>query len=94
MGYFSNGTEGAFFEEEWCDTCQHGQDLHSDSPSGGCPVWDAHLFFAYEECGKKSNAEQILTLLIPRNADGLGNQCRMHLPLVGAVSKRQGKLFP
>ena len=32
MGYFSNGTEGMMYEEEYCDKCWHGGD-------NACAVW-------------------------------------------------------
>lgn len=69
MGYFSNGTEGMLYEEEWCDRCTHQE---------GCAVWMAHLIHNYDECNKK---DSILHMLIPRKKDGLGNeQCRMFHP--------------
>lgn len=67
MGYFSNGTEGELYQEDYCDRCIHGQD--------GCAVWFAHEMYNYDECNNKNS---ILHLLIPRSEDGLGNeQCRM-----------------
>ena len=90
MGYFSNGTEGDYYEAEYCATCQHQK-----PDDGGCMVWLAHLMHNYECLGKGDAGEQILDLLIPRAKDGLSNdKCRMHLPVVGAVSALQGKLFP
>lgn len=70
MGYFSNGTEGAMYEERYCSRCVHS-DIRDDKEIGAadnpaCPVWFAHLLFAYEETGSESNAEMILDLLIPR----------------------------
>lgn len=81
MAYFSNGTEGEMYAEEYCDRCIHGP-LHSDDT---CAVWDAHLFHNYEECNKK---DSILHELIPRSKDGLGNeQCRMFIPAVEAAAR-------
>ena len=89
MGYFANGTEGLQYQEEHCSRCVHSQQS-AEYPS--CPVWDAHVLFAYEECDSKSNAEQILELLIP-NA-GTGNaQCALYHERPGAVDKRQLPLF-
>lgn len=66
MGYFSNGTEGMAYEEEWCARC-----VHQD----GCEVWLVHILFNYDEC---NNPKSILHRLIPLSDDGLGNkQCRM-----------------
>lgn len=74
MGYFSNGSEGEGYEQQYCSRC-----LHND-PANGCPVWDAHLLHAYGENGKNSAGEQILDMLIPRAKDGLGNKrCVMFL---------------
>ena len=66
MAYFSNGTEGALYQEEYCDRCIHRDD---------CAVWDAHLAFNYREC---NNKDSILHFLIPRTESGLSNgECRM-----------------
>ena len=68
MGYFSNGSEGMLYEEQYCDRCEH-QD--------GCAVWMAHNIYNYDEC---NNPKSILHLLIPRSADKLDNeQCRMFI---------------
>lgn len=61
MGYFSNGSEGEGYEEQWCSRC-----LHND----GCAVWSAHQLHNYEECNKP---DSILHMLIPRD----NGQCRM-----------------
>lgn len=83
MGYFSNGTEGASYEEQYCSTCQHG------GPGGTCSVWLAHLMHAYSESGTKSAAEQILETLIPRS-EPIGNgKCTMHLPIVRKPRRRK-----
>lgn len=74
MGYFSNGTEGLMYEEAFCTRCIH----YGDPESPGCPIWFAHLLYAYEETGTDSNAEAMLDLLIPRSEDRLYNlQCTM-----------------
>ena len=70
MGYFSNGTEGMLYEEGWCDRC-----VHRDADGSGCPVWNAHLLYNYQEC---NNKDSILHLLIPRENNGLSNgRCLM-----------------
>jgi len=70
MGYFSNGTEGMMYQEDYCDRCVHDADQ-------SCPIWNAHMLFNYEECNKPAS---ILHMLIPRSADKLGNeQCRMFI---------------
>jgi hypothetical protein len=59
MAYFSNGSEGDRFQAEYCDRCVHW------NPEKGCPIFDAHLLFNYQECDSGSNAEMILNMLIP-----------------------------
>jgi hypothetical protein len=74
VGYFSNGTEGAMYEEDYCNRCVH----RGNDEDGGCVVWLAHLMYSYTECNSKSNAKHILDLLIPPSKDHLYNeQCRM-----------------
>ncbi len=48
MGYFSNGTEGEIYQEQWCNHC-----IHRPTQEKGCAVWDAHLLLSYEECNKR-----------------------------------------
>lgn len=78
MGYFSNGTEGAIYEETFCARCVHyDQDLGVDSP---CPVWMAHLLYAYELCNEDDHPGKVmLDMMIPPAEPGLnGNgRCRM-----------------
>ena len=67
MAYFANGTEGALYEEQWCDRCLH--------QGNTCAVWLAHMVHNYDECNKP---DSILHLLIPRSVDGMSNErCRM-----------------
>lgn len=78
MGYFSNGAEGDFYEAEFCSRCAHRDDVR------GCPVWNAHLLFAYQECDSGSNAETILNMLIPIAANAAKNErCAMFVPAKG-----------
>lgn len=65
MGYFSNGTEGELYVERYCSRCKHWEDDGPDRIEG-CPVWDLHILFAYEECNSSSNAKAMLDTLIPR----------------------------
>ena len=73
MGYFSNGMEGGDYQETYCLRCVH----FGPEEGPGCPVWFAHLLFAYEECNSTSNAKTMLDLLIPRSADGANEECSM-----------------
>lgn len=69
MGYFSNGTEGMFYQEEYCEKCVH--DINGD-----CPIWLAHILHNYSECNKP---DSILHILIPREG-GRNGQCKMFIP--------------
>ncbi len=66
MGYFSNGTEGMRYEEEYCSRCIHGD----KNGAGSCAVIAAHFVHNYKEC---NNKESILHMLIPRTEDGIFN---------------------
>ena len=67
MGHFSSGSEGLDYEEQWCRRCVH----YGPENGPGCPVMLAHLLH---------NGNEVLDLLIPQSADGLGNdQCAMFI---------------
>lgn len=59
MAYFSNGTSGMMYEEEYCSKCEHGP---SSVDEACCPVWHAHMMHNYDEC---NNDASILDILIP-----------------------------
>lgn len=83
MGYFSNGTEGEMYFDQWCANCVHDAD-------GDCPVWAAHLQHNYRDC---NDPESILHMLIPRSEDKLGNEkCRLHVAraAVGDLFEAEG----
>lgn len=74
MGYFSNGTEGDFYRSAWCERCVNWRDEH-DGRGDGCPIWDLHILYNYDQL-KKSSLERALSSLIPR--EGIENgQCRL-----------------
>lgn len=66
MGYFSNGSQAEIYQEEFCFKCVHW------SNKNGCPCWDIHFLFNYEEC---NNKDSILHKMIPRDKTGLNKQC-------------------
>lgn len=69
MGYFSNGAEGMDYQERYCWNCVHW------SNDAGCPVWNLHLEYNYNECNKPYS---FLHSLIPQSEDHFRNlQCRM-----------------
>lgn len=74
MGYFSNGTEGYDFEERYCQHCVN----MPERDDRGCPVWLAHLIYAYELCNEKKHpGKVILDILIEPGDDKRGQRCAM-----------------
>jgi len=72
MGYFSNGTEGDGYFEEYCMRCIHYEEDKM------CPVWALHMQHNYAECNKPGS---FLHVLIPRAKGGLSNErCKMFIP--------------
>ncbi len=62
MGYFSNGTEGASYEESVCRHCKHEPTDHH-----GCAVLMAHSLWNYAAAGKDADSEKaaVLEAMIP-----------------------------
>jgi len=68
------------YEEQWCSQCIH---RNGGDGKSGCPIWLAHLLYAYEECNSKSNAKAMLDLLIPmeEHTFRIGNKkSKCHFP--------------
>jgi hypothetical protein len=99
MAYFSNGTEGMMYQERYCSKCRN-------YINGGCAIWDAHLFYAYEECNNdgrtsrdgertypKTNAKSILDMLIPIDKEThFAAKCSMFLEMTPEeVAKRNAE---
>lgn len=83
MGYFSNGSEGADYEERYCRRCVH--DVNHD-----CPVLLIHVIYNYDQIDDKGSGEttlgNILGAFIPVSEDRLSNeQCTMFMPLKEAT---------
>jgi hypothetical protein len=55
MAYFSNGTEGAMYQEHYCERCWHDRNQN-------CPIWLLHLNHNYEGA---NNPDHFLHALIP-----------------------------
>ena len=71
MAYFSNGTEGEIYQEQYCYRCQNWND------EKGCPIMDLHLLWNYDAIDEPAK-EMALDTFIPRSKDGIGNeQCLM-----------------
>lgn len=68
MGYFSNGTEGEMYHDQWCSRCAHDME-------GDCQVWNAHLCYSYRDCNDPSS---ILHMLIPRDGEE-NKRCTMFI---------------
>lgn len=63
MAKFSNGTEGMMYNEQFCEQCINWEiDPETDTP--GCPIWDVHLLFDYED---NSLHNSLLDFLIPQS---------------------------
>ena len=60
MAYFSNGTDGQIYQEEFCLKCVNWVNLN-DGRDYGCPIMDAHMVF---EIHKGPQAE-VLRHFIP-----------------------------
>ena len=78
MAYFSNGTEGEYYQEKYCDRCVH------DDTEAGCPVWALHMEWNFDAVGKDKDETkaQALDTLWPR--DGVHNgECRMFHTMKG-----------
>lgn len=76
MAYFSNGSEGEFYEANICAHCVHGPDVED-----GCAVWLVHLMFNYEQ-NTNPDLATTLELLIPRaNLPGYNEFCTMFHPV-------------
>ncbi len=58
MGYFSNATEGSYYQETHCTDCIY----HND---GECPVWSAHIFYS----DQMSDPKSLLHKWIPKNKE-------------------------
>lgn len=71
MGYFSNGSEGAIYEETFCARCVHyDAEPGMDQP---CPIWMMHLLWAYELCNEDPEehpGKMMLDSFIPRREEG------------------------
>ena len=77
MAYFSNGTEGLSYQEEYCFKCRFDKDQK-------CPIWLLHLIHNYDECNKP---DSFLHHLIPRRkAPNFGNEeCFFFMPMTGEL---------
>jgi hypothetical protein len=80
MAYFPNGTAGMIYDEQYCWNCVHWP-IDDDAP--GCPIWNLHHLYNYDQCDDDARGKAIksfLETLIPTSDDGLGaDQCSMFI---------------
>jgi len=93
MGYFSNGTEGDCYREEYCFRCQNWAQRPGEGGEG-CPIMDLHFWWSYKLCNSRSLGKKFLDFLIPRaskkiDCNGkeislpINGTCKMFLPKGG-----------
>jgi hypothetical protein len=76
MAYFSNGTEGMMYESQYCDRCIN----NPHDALKGCPVWDLHFEYNYDQNNKTKIGKAIKNILesfIPTRDDGFAGECLM-----------------
>lgn len=80
MAYFSNATEAEMFSARQCFICQHWR-VGEDGEDEGCPIYDIHFAYNYDQCRKTEAGKvikEILEMLIPTEKDSLfAGQCSM-----------------
>ncbi len=67
MAYFSNGTEGMSYEEEYCLHCVHFET---------CPILVLHYMWNYD-ANRDETKKTALNTFIPRNKQGDNEKCLM-----------------
>lgn len=70
MGSFSNGSEGDYYQQGYCEKCVH------ENEENGCPVWVYHLM-----CNREPEHEPYLEMFIPTKGCRNG-QCTMFIEKV------------
>lgn len=73
MGYFPNGCSGDDYQEQYCFKCINYRDLN-DGRGHGCPIWDMHMLYNYDECNKPKS---LLHFVIGRDKEGYNEECKM-----------------
>lgn len=74
MGYFTNGIEGADYQEEYYNHCLH--DKNED-----CDIWLIHIIYNNDREKTPEKQPDILDMLIPRDSNGNNLQCHMLIPI-------------
>lgn len=71
MGYFPNGTSGLIFQEENCSSCANAEE------DGYCAIWDAHVFYNYDQF-KNEELKAVLDLLIRPKGNDSAAECALY----------------
>ncbi len=82
MAYFSNGSEGDYYEERYCHRCVHWAD-------GNCPVLILHAAWNYDAVGKTADSDKAwaLNTLWPREEVHNGPCAMFHQGTEGAEAE-------
>jgi hypothetical protein len=94
MAYFSNGSEGDWFREQWCERCVNWREDEPDN--WGCPIIDLHMMGNYVQCEDTESGKfwaRVLSAFIPRKDDGYNDKCRMFIETPDADIPGQMKMF-
>jgi hypothetical protein len=73
MAYFSNGSSGDRYMENWCERCRNFK-RREDEDTEGCPIWDLHLMYNYNE---NELHAKMRDHFIPMDKKYNPQQCRM-----------------
>jgi len=93
MAYFANGTEGLMYQESYCFRCEHWEQRPGESAEG-CPIWDAHLLYAYELCNEDNHpGKVILDMLIPEREHTFSDGITHSVPAECRLFKLKQALF-
>jgi len=85
MGYFSNGSEGRFYQEKWCFQCAHWPENADDRK---CAILTMHQLYNNEQSNKNFNGKLIkrfLEMFIPRDKNGDNEKCLMFVQRYGEL---------
>ncbi len=81
MAYFSNGSEGAYLDEQ-CGEC-----FHANDDEACCPVWAVQQNFNYDQC-KKGNEDLKKAMEILINRKGIC-QVKLLVDTTGKVNQNK-----
>jgi hypothetical protein len=74
MGYFSNGSQAADYQAQFCDRCFHDRD-------NNCPILLLHLLWNYDAVGRNADETKKIALNTFIPCEGIQNkQCLMFVP--------------